>query len=136
MSFKKDYSNAGFADRFKIGFKDQIQLQMKVCIESVSSNEIKLIRPAIIAFQLLITPKISDSIYIENIEFLTKKWETEYNIKYEKYLNEVKAASCPDVIDKPIKDMPIDYMLAIYSACQALFERKKLLLEQEREERL
>jgi hypothetical protein len=88
------------------------------------------------AMLLLVTPGICDSTFSDQRKTLESEEEAAYVVKMADYKKQVYRArgGCPDLVPKPRKGAGIQHWEKLGSLCLALFERKNLLLKQEREE--
>lgn len=109
---------------------------MSVCMDAISGGDSEVIRYAIEAFLMLVTPSMirNDEIYVKQIEEIEGDWKKDYDERYKEYIELAISSDCADVINKPLKEHDSLTMKKKYVVTQALFERRGLLLQEERTE--
>ena len=106
-----NFSQGGFMQRPR--YEDEIMKQIGVVLYWLSAGDRV---NATNSYNALVTmlygiPKIDLKDFQDDIKRIDKQFEAEYNKKYDLYLAECARSICPDVIEPPTKDMPLELIM-------------------------
>lgn len=120
----------------RLGYEDHIHNQIETCRKAFNMGDRTEVMYAVQSLLALITPKLSDEIFLEKMDKLDDSWKQErrdLSARYQRDLAD-SADGCPDLVDAPPSEPGIDFFRRQYMAALALFERKNLALKLDKEE--
>ena len=117
--------------RQTLTFEDIVKQQITKCLAAISFNDLQASQASIRGLINLVTPKMSDTTYLEEMQGLDDDWQDTLKLKEREFKKKLRAAAggCPDLVDKPSIMPDQQYWEDAFSICLALFERRGLLMK-------
>jgi hypothetical protein len=134
----KGQAPSGWQQGFRqdITYEQIIKEQIKVCLDALNSRDQALAEDSIKALSALITPRMQDDEFIQDVETLDAEWVKSVVVREAARRKRLAAArnGCPDLV-APISRRPdMNHLTKQLAVIIALLERKKMLLRLEVEE--
>ena len=135
MSFPTRF-NPYFKFRETLKHEDHIHNQIESCRTAFNRGETTEIMYATETLLRLITPAMIDEDYLADMQQLDDEWQEKRAEMEAEYTERLKQAVCPDVVPKPTFKPDKTYFSKAFMIACALFERKNLMLKQEKEDNI
>ena len=134
MSFSPGYGGQRFQEKLK--HEDHIHNQIEACRQTFNEGDKTEIQNMVESLLLLVTPKMEDDEFNEDLQKLDQKWEEQKKIDLLRYRRELLAAGsgCPDLVSRPSTKPGIEHWKEAYMIALALFERRGLMLKVDTED--
>lgn len=122
--------------RQDITYEQIVREQVKVCLEALNNRERDMAEDSIKALSALLTPRMRDAEFIDDVEELDHEWVKVVAVKEVARRKALVGArnGCPDLVGPVSRRPDINHLVKQLAVIIALLERKKMLLRLEVEE--
>jgi hypothetical protein len=125
---------AGF--RQDITYEQIIKEQVKTCLDCYNSRDRDGMESALTALSALMTPKMRDAEFIEDVEALDAEWKKTVARREKIRRQQLRASDegCPDLVPAVSQRPNLDHLARQFAVLLSLLERRKLALKPEVED--
>lgn len=120
----------------RLNYEDHIHNQIETCRKAFNLGDKTEVMYAVQGLLSLVTPRLSDQVFLEKMEKLDDDWRAERGRREAERAKEISEVvyGCVDVMEQIQKEPGIAHFRKQYMAALALFERKGLMLKLDNDE--